>query len=85
MTWYSRSSWWAAALAVGLAGLIGVGAAPMRAAPTAQSAASAFELTLEAALMPPDFMLSERMTFRSGAPFCASGRSVEFVEASFDM
>ena len=46
MTLYSRSSRWAAALALGLAGLIGVGAATVLAAP-ARTAATAFELTVE--------------------------------------
>ncbi len=46
MTLYGRSSRWAAALALGLAGLIGVGAATVLAAP-ARSAATEFELTFE--------------------------------------
>ena len=50
MTMYGRSSRWAAALALGLAGLIGVGAALVLAAP-ARPAATAFELTFEAELV----------------------------------
>jgi hypothetical protein len=44
----------------------------------AGTAASAFELTLEAELTPPFFMSTEGGTFRSRAPFCASGSFVEF-------
>jgi hypothetical protein len=78
MTMYGRSSRWAAALALGLAGLIGVGAALVLAAP-ARTAASAFELTLEAEYLPPDFMTTEGGTFRSRAPFCAGGTFVQDV------
>lgn len=63
-----------AVLALGLAGLIGGGAATVHAAGTA---VSALELTLEAELTPPFFMTAEGGTFRSRAPFCASGRFVE--------
>jgi hypothetical protein len=63
-----------AALALAHAGLSGGGAETVRAAGTA---ASAFELTLEAELTPPFFMTSEGGTFRSRAPFCASGTFVE--------
>lgn len=61
MTWYGRSSGWAAALVLGLAVLIGGSPAT---APAARSGTSAFELTLT----PP------WGTFASRAPFCTSGR-----------
>jgi len=77
MTMYSRSSSWAA-VALGLAGLIGVGAALVLAAP-ARTAASAFELTLEAEYLPPEFMTTEGGTFRSRAPFCAGGTFLQDV------
>jgi hypothetical protein len=73
-----RSSRWAAALALGFAGLIGVGAALVLAAP-ARTATTAFELTLEAKFLPPDFMTTEGGTFRSRAPFCAGGTFVQDV------
>ena len=57
MTFHGRTTMWATALALGLAGLIGVGAATVHAAP-ARTAAPAFELTLEAELLPPDFLTS---------------------------
>ena len=76
MTKHGRSSRWAAALALGLVGLIGVGAALVPVAP-ARGAATAFELTFEAELEPPEFVITKGGTFTSGAPFCASGRIVE--------
>jgi len=83
MTSYDRSSGWAAVLALGLAGLIGLGAAAVLAAPTpARAAASAFELTLEATLTPPFYLSPVGGTFRSGGPFCASGTFVEPNERS---
>ena len=80
MTVYGKSSRWTAALAFALAGLIGVGSALVRAAP-APSVTTPFELTLETALTPPLFMSTEGGTFTSRAPFCASGRFVEFDRA----
>jgi hypothetical protein len=70
------SSRWAAALALGLAGLTGVGAALVLASP-ARSEATAFELTFEAELEPPEFVTTRGGTFGSRAPFCASGSIVE--------
>ena len=81
MTLYGRSSRWAAALALGLVGLIGVGAALVPAALAARTAATPFELTVETELTPPLFMSTEGGTFRSRAPFCASGTFVEFDNA----
>ena len=77
MTLYGRSSKWATALALGLAGLIGAGAALVLAAP-ARSAASAFELRLEGTAtltLPPGGWLgiTSQGTFTSQAPFCAAG------------
>jgi hypothetical protein len=72
MTMYSRSSRWAAALALGVAGLIGGGAATAPAAP-AGHAASAFELTLVA----PEF--TSKGTFSSRAPFCRRGTFVDLL------
>lgn len=77
MTLYGRSSKWASALALGLAGLIGAGAALVLAAP-ARSAASAFELRLEGTAtltLPPGGWLgiTSQGTFTSQAPFCAAG------------
>ena len=81
MTLYGRSSRWAAALALGLAGLIGGGAATVLAAP-ARSAASAFELTLEVTdtwRWEGDVLLEGKRegTFRSQGPFCATGTFVD--------
>lgn len=76
MTTHSTSPRRAAMLALVLAGLIGVGAALLLAAP-ARSAAPAFELVVDARLMPPLFWASEGGTFRSAAPFCARGTFVE--------
>jgi hypothetical protein len=77
MTLYGRSSRWAAALALGLAGLIGVGATTVPAAP-ARTTASAFELTLEGEItMTSDGELTSQGTFRSQAPFCATGTFVD--------
>jgi hypothetical protein len=73
MTLHGRSSRWAAALALGLAGLIGVGAATEPAAP-ARSAASAFELILDGNTTWDDAeVVKVQGTFRSGRPFCATG------------
>ena len=77
MTLYRRSPRWAAVLALGLACLIGVGATTVPAAP-ARTAASAFELTLDARdTMRWDdelnFESRTEGTFRSRAPFCATG------------
>jgi hypothetical protein len=76
MNLYGRSSRWAAALALGLLGLIGVSAATVHAAP-ARSAADAFELTLEVTdtWQWEDEVLFERRvgTFRSRGAFCATG------------
>jgi hypothetical protein len=66
-------NWVVTLVALGLAGVIGVGAAPAR------SAATAFELTFEAEFLPPDFMTTEGGTFRSRAPFCAGGTFVQGV------
>jgi hypothetical protein len=75
MTLYGRSKW-VAALALGLAGLIGVGAATVSAAP-ARTAASAFELTLDETLtMDDDLEVRYQGTFSSGAPFCGRGTIV---------
>ena len=82
MTSYKRSSGWAAVLALGLAGLIGLGAAVLAAPTPARAAASAFELTLEATLTPPFYLSPVKGTFRSGAPFCARGTFVEPEERS---
>ena len=76
MTAKGKSTRWDAALALGLAGLIGVGAALVLAAP-ARSVPTDFELTFEAALEPPEFVITKGGTFASRAPFCASGRIVE--------
>jgi hypothetical protein len=61
-----------AALALGLAGLIG-GAATVHAAGTAASV----ELTLEGKLAMTGGQLVSQGTFRSGAPFCATGTFVD--------
>jgi hypothetical protein len=71
---YGRPKTWAVALALGLSGLAGLGAANVHASGTA---ASAFELTLEATLAPPFYLSPVGGTFRSGAPFCARGTFVE--------
>jgi hypothetical protein len=77
MTLYGRSTKWAAALALGLAGLIGAGGAMVPAAP-ARTAASAFELTLEGTItFDDDEVIRTQGTFRSGAPFCATGTLVD--------
>ena len=80
MTLYGRSSRWAAALALGLAGLIGLGAATVPAAP-AGTAANAFELTLEGRMTFDDgrgcLQTVQRGTFGSRAPFCATGTIVD--------
>jgi hypothetical protein len=79
MTLYGRSSRWAAALALGLAGLIGVGAATVLAAP-ARSAATEFELTFEGTWEWNNvyfFGPFRGGTFKSRAPFCAAGTFVE--------
>ena len=80
MTLYGRSSRWAAALALGLAGLIGVRAATVLAAP-ARSAATEFELTFEGTWeWNGDYFgpfQEGTGTFRSRAPFCATGTFVE--------
>jgi hypothetical protein len=77
MTLYGRSSRWVVALALGLASLIGVGAAMVPAAP-ASTAASAFELTLEEiATFDDELVFKHQGTFRSGAPFCGSGTMVD--------
>ena len=70
---YSRSTRWAAAQALALAGLIGVGAALVLATP-ASSAASAFELTAEIVEYYPGVDSPQGGRFRSGAPFCSTGR-----------
>jgi hypothetical protein len=75
MTLYGRSKW-VVALALGLAGLIGVGAAMVPAAP-ARTAASAFELTLEEAFTFEDEVVKHHGTFTSGAPFCGTGTMVD--------
>lgn len=72
---------WAPALALGLAGLIGMGAATGRAAPP-QTAASAFELTLEGKdtmQWEDEGILEDKRagTFRSRAPFCATGTFID--------
>jgi hypothetical protein len=73
MTLFGRSSRWVVALALGLAALIGVGAAMVPAAP-ARTAASAFELTLEESLeFNEEVAVKYLGTFRSQAPFCATG------------
>jgi hypothetical protein len=77
MTLHGRSSGWVVALALGLAGLIGVGAATVPAAP-ASTAASAFELTLEeTSTFDDELVFKHQGTFRSGAPFCGSGTMVD--------
>jgi hypothetical protein len=76
MNLYGRSSNWAAALALGVAGMIGVGAALVLATP-ARSVATAFELTFEAELEPPEFVITKGGMFESRAPFCAGGTIVE--------
>lgn len=76
MTLYGRSTKWAAALALGLAGLIGGGAATVLAAP-ARTAASAFELTLEGKLAETRGEITSQGTFTSRAPFCATGTFVD--------
>ena len=81
MTRNGRSSRWAAALALGLAGLISGSAATVHAAPAARTAANPFELTFEATpTTPPEYWAVEG-TFRSRAPFCASGRFFLSYEA----
>jgi hypothetical protein len=81
MTLCGRSSRWVVALALGLAGLIGVGAAMVPAAP-ARTAASAFELTLEEiATFDDEVVFKHQGTFRSGAPFCGSGTMVDPLSA----
>ena len=83
MTRNGRSSRCAAALTLGLAALVAAGAATVHAAPAARTAASPFELTFEATPTtpsPPEYWAVEG-TFRSRAPFCASGR---FVLAYYD-
>jgi hypothetical protein len=77
MTFHGRSSRWAAALALGLAGLVGVGAATVLAAPADRTAASAFELTLEGALAGTPADVTSQGTFRSQAPFCSTGTFVD--------
>jgi hypothetical protein len=77
MTLCGRSSKWAAALVLGLVGLIGVGAATVRAAPVARTAASAFELTLDGELTGTPGEITSQGTFRSRAPFCATGVFVD--------
>ena len=62
-------------LALGLAGLIGVGAALLFAAP-ARTAETPFELTFEGELTPPLFPSTAGGMFTSRAPFCASGTFV---------
>lgn len=77
MTLYGRSTKWAAALALGLAGLIGVGVATVPAAP-ARTATSAFGLTLDVTTtVDDDEVFREQGTFRSGTPFCATGALVD--------
>jgi hypothetical protein len=68
-------NWVVALVAVGLAGVV---VATVLAAP-APAAATPFELTVEAKLLPPDFMASDRGTFRSQARFCARGSFVEDI------
>ncbi|HET9242910.1 MAG TPA: hypothetical protein VFN99_05660 [Gaiella sp.] len=78
MSLYGRSTRWAA-LALGLAGLLGVSAALVLAAP-ARSAATEFELTFEGTWEWNDVYFFGRFrggTFRSRAPFCATGTFVE--------
>lgn len=76
MTLHGRWWRWAAALALALAGLIGVGAATVLGAP-ARSVASAFELTLEGKLAGGTGDITSKGTFRSRAPFCATGTFVD--------
>jgi hypothetical protein len=77
MTKYGRSSRWVAALALGLAGLIGVGAVTVSASPVARTAASAFELILDGKLAGTPGEITSQGTFRSQAPFCATGTFVD--------
>jgi hypothetical protein len=75
-----RSSRWAAALALGFAGLIGGGAATLHAAGTAPSA---FELTVQGRdtwQWDGDVLTGVELqwTFRSQAPLCASGTFLEY-------
>lgn len=84
MTLYGRSSRWAAALVLGLAGLIGVGAATVLAAP-ARSAATEFDLTFEGIWEWDNvyfFGPFRGGTFKSRAPFCATGTFVEDLWSS---
>ena len=81
MTQYGRSSRWAAALALGLAGLTSASAATVLAA-AARTEASAFELTLEVTdtqQWEGDVILdiTRQGTFRSQGPFCATGTFVD--------
>jgi hypothetical protein len=77
MTWYDRSLKWAAALALGLLGLFGAGAATVLATPAASEAASSFELTLDVRNTWKDYApVSSQGTFTSRAPFCATGTFV---------
>jgi hypothetical protein len=70
-----RSFSWVALLGVGLAGVVAVSAAT---ALPARSTASAFELTLEATWYDGPWVFSPQGgTFRSRAPFCATGTFVE--------
>jgi hypothetical protein len=58
--------------------LIGLGASTVSAAPAARSSASAFELTLEGKTTWEGFLpVSSQGTFRSRAPFCATGTFVD--------
>jgi hypothetical protein len=74
MTTYRSFVAGVAVLALGLAGLTGAGAAT---AHTAGTAASAFELTLEGKLAETRGELTSQGTFRSRAPFCATGTFVD--------
>ena len=67
---------WAEGLALGLAGLIGVGVATVPAAP-ARTAASAFELTFEGKLTGAPSEITSEGTFRSRAPVCTTGTFVD--------
>src|SRR5262245_25029250 len=76
MSLYGRWSMWAPALALGLAGLIAVGAATGLAAPAVTGAR--FEVALEGKIKrASDGELTSQGTFKSQAPFCATGTFVD--------
>jgi hypothetical protein len=81
---YSRSPGRAPVLALVLAGLIGVGAALVLAAP-ARTAATGFQLTVQGrdtwhlgGVAPGEPLAELQWTFRSRPPFCATGTFVEY-------